>query len=202
MKKFAAVTAALVVVGVSALAVAPAANAETPTPQAAPVVTSDAAPQGALDPATFEGRLVVAVPSGHEVVVNVKAGEAPAVVKQIQSADAAGKAQKLGQVVAPLAGCGENVRSLAGPFGYATSVQGCAVIGYPGYQREYHWYKESDVSICTHGKGFNSSNAATWYNTGCQDGNWLVPWGNTLAYTQMQGLSLSGATGAAYVWRA
>lgn len=136
------------------------------------------------------------------VLVFCPVSEAPAVVKQIQSADAAGKAQKLGQVVAPLAGCGENVRSLAGPFGYATSVQGCAVIGYPGYQREYHWYKESDVSICTHGKGFNSSNAATWYNTGCQDGNWLVPWGNTLAYTQMQGLSLSGATGAAYVWRA
>ncbi len=84
-----------------------------------------------------------------------------------------------------------------------TSVQGCAVFGYPGYQREYYWENASDVTLCTKGKGFNASQAAVWHSTGCGNGDaYRVPWGNVLAYTQMQGMSSSWATGAAYLWRA
>ena len=83
-----------------------------------------------------------------------------------------------------------------------TSVQGCAVAGYPGYQREYSWSKTSDAGLCTKGKGFNSSNAGTWYSTACSSGNWTVPWGNVLAYTQLQGMSTAGVVGATYDWRA
>jgi hypothetical protein len=171
----------------------------TPGPLADP--DTDLVPAGALDPATFEGTLVVAVPSGAEVVVNVKAGQAETVAAEIRAADSDGTLSASPR--SPRAvGCGVQVRSVAYPTGYATSVKGCAVMGYPGYKREYKWEVTSDVNICTKGRGFASNNAATWFSTGCGGGSYSVPWGNVLAYTQMQGLSMSGLTGATYVWRA
>jgi hypothetical protein len=156
----------------------------------------------ALDLATFEGPLVVATPSGAEVVVDVKAGQASVMAETIQAADIDGTLDSL-PIRSSRAGCGQKVRSVAGIGNtYATSVQGCAVIGYPGYRREYVWENTSDVYLCTRARGFNAV-VATWYSTGCGGGaTFLVPWGNTLAYTQMQGSSMSWATGAAYVWRA
>lgn len=158
---------------------------------------------GALDPATFEGPLIVATPSGSELVVDVKAGEAQAVADAIQAADIDGTLDSMA-IRTSRAGCGQKVRSVAGMANtYATSVQGCAVIGYPGYRREYVWVNDSDVHLCTRARGFGGNNAAVWYSTGCGGGaTFLVPWGNTLAYTQMQGTSMSWATGAAYLWRA
>lgn len=201
-RKF-ALGVAVVAAAISTLAIAPAANA-TPAPAAATqAVTADVAPPAvALDPSTFSGPLVIAVPSGHEVVVNVKAGDAPKVIADVQAADRAGKTQTLGKVMASMSGCGETVHSVAGPGTWWTSVQGCAVAGYNGYNRQYHWENGSDVELCTNGRGYNSSHAAAWYSTGCSGGDYSVPWGNVLAYTQMQGFSLSGVTGAAYLWRA
>ena len=94
------------------------------------------------------------------------------------------------------------VRSVAGPGTWWDSVKGCAVAGYNGYRREYHWENTSDVELCTNGNGYNSSHKQAWYSTGCNGGNPTVPWGNVLAYTQMQGFSLSGVTGASYLRRA
>ena len=190
-------TSVLLATGCAAPAMAAQAGtkpaAETPTVQG-----------GGLDPATFEGTLVVATPSGAEVAVDVRAGEAPFVADTIQAADAAGALASLPFRTSRAVGCGQKVRSVAGIANtYATSVQGCAVIGYPGYRREYVWENTSDVSLCTKARGFNASNAPTWYTTGCGNGaTFLVPWGNTLAYTQMQASSMSWATGAAYLWRA
>ena len=75
------------------------------------------------------------------------------------------------------------------------------MFGYPGYWRPYNWVNTSDMYICTNGRGYNSSAAASWYSTGCNGGVNDVPWGNVLAYTQMQGMSLSGVTGASYDWK-
>lgn len=126
-------------------------------------------------------------------------GEAPGVIKAVRDADAAGKLQTLGKTVAPMAGCGETVRAVAGPGVWWNSVQGCAVIGYPGYSREYNWVNTSSGYICTNGRGYTASGVAGWYSTSCSGGAHLVPWGNTLAYTQMRGMSLSGGIGT-YDW--
>lgn len=200
--KFASAVAAAILVGIGVIAGAPAANAtlsaRNPAPQEAPSGTID----GPLDPTSFEGELIVAVPSGREIIVHVEKGEAPELIEQVRSEDAAGISPTRGRILQARAGCGEKVRSVAGQFGWMTSVQGCAVAGCPGYQREYAWSKTSDTGLCTKGKGFNSTNTATWYSTACSGGNWSVPWGNVLAYTQMQGLSTAGVVGATYDWRA
>ncbi|GAA0434552.1 hypothetical protein [Leifsonia naganoensis] len=199
--KFTSALAVAVLASIGTIAGATGANAMLPESEAPTSDVPGEVRNGALDPATFEGELIVAVPSGHEVIVTVEAGEAPSVIEEVQAADATGSPQGQGRVVQSRAGCGEKVRSVAGMFGYSTSVQGCAVAGYPGYQRSYSWSKTSDTSVCTKGKGFNGNNA-TWFSTSCSSGSWSVPWGNVLAYTQMQGMSLAGVVGATYDWRA
>lgn len=90
---------------------------------------------GAIDPTTFEGPLVVATPSGAELVVDVRAGKALEVAEAIQEADRQGSLDTLA-IRTSRTGCGQKVRSVGGIANtWATSVQGCAVIGYPGYRR-------------------------------------------------------------------
>ncbi|WP_290474030.1 hypothetical protein [Leifsonia sp. 71-9] len=199
--KFTSALAVAVLAGIGTIAGSASASATPPESEPSAIGVPGEAIDGALDPATFAGELIVAVPSGQDVVVTVEAGEAPSVIEEVQAADATGSPQSHGRVEQSRAGCGETVRSVAGMFGYTTSVQGCAVAGYPGYQRSYSWSKTSDTSVCTKGKGFNGNNA-TWYSTSCSSGSWSVPWGNVLAYTQMQGMSLAGVVGATYDWRA
>lgn len=155
-----------------------------------------------LDPDTFAGPVLIATPSG-EVYADVKAGELRAVAREIRA-----NAQK-GQIdqnnsVTPNASCGVWLNTVAGPATWWYSGDGCAVFGYTGYQRQYAWANTSSVTICAKARGFNSSGVETFYYLGCIAGGSSrapsVPWGNTLAYTGMQGLSVSGLT-AGYQWR-
>ncbi len=66
-------------------------------------------PDGSLDPATFEGPLLVALPSGSEVMAVVAAGEAASVAAEIRAADAAGDLSRH-VVQTRAAGCGVKVR--------------------------------------------------------------------------------------------
>ena len=203
-----AVFASIVLVGAVALP-ANAATNTTLTPSPAPAVT------GSLDLATYAGTLDIATPNG-EVIVTVKAGEGPAVTAQVRQNASNGvplargvEAQQAAVTAIAAATCGSRLNEVAGVGYYAKSVQGCAVIGYPGYQREYDWFNTSDVGICALGNGYNASGTQGWYGIGCIDSGksyyyyyyyYSVPWGNTLAYTQVEAMSMSGVTGASYQW--
>ncbi|CAN5178496.1 hypothetical protein BH09ACT6_BH09ACT6_12120 [soil metagenome] len=168
---------------------------------AAQTTTQDGA--GTLDPATYEGTMEVATPSGG-VVVEVRAGEALEVAKRVREAAAMGEADKYGTLLPAGVSCGDRVNSVAGPATYWDSIDGCAVFGYPGYQRGYRWFNTSSVTICASGRGYNSKGASGWYSAGCLSGGAsttrMIPWGNVLAYTKMSAISISGATGGAYQW--
>jgi len=158
---------------------------------------------GSLDPETYSGALLVATPEGDEVPVMVNSGEAPEVIARIRTESANGTLAASRDMSVAAVSCGVFVNAVALPFSYSTSPQGCAVAGYPGYQREYRWNNTSDVELCTQGKGFvNNGTLEVYQSTGCTSGAYSVSWGNSLAYTQMKGMSLSGATGAAYQFRA
>ncbi len=171
---------------------------------------------GVLDPSTFEGPVLVATPDG-EVLVEVAAGELEEVAEEIRGDVAAGiitpsrnlaqgEAGALAEAspntdVGILGTCSTWQNAVASPFGYALSGTGCAVFGYEGYERQYAWRNNSDVTACLQALGFNSSGAQSWYSLGCTPTSGVnVSWGNVLAYTQVRGLSVSGATGAGYSW--
>ncbi|PZF10427.1 hypothetical protein DEI98_09240 [Curtobacterium sp. MCLR17_034] len=158
---------------------------------------------GTLDPETYSGALLVATPEGDEVPVMVKSGEAPEAIARIRTQAVDGTLATSREMSAAAVSCGVFVNAIASPFGYAVSPQGCAVAGYRGYQREYRWNNTSDVELCAQGKGFvNNGTTEVYQSTGCTSGAYSVSWGNSLAYTQMKGMSLSGVTGAAYQFRA
>lgn len=188
-------TAALV------FAFAPAANA-APSTQ---VVATEEVPvdhpvSGVLDPATFEGPVLIATTAG-EIPITVKKGELLGKAKNVRAAVARGDSvQNLSNATA-LASCGSWHNAVALPTSYATSANGCAVAGYSGYTRPYSWSNQSDVTACVRGKGYKGS-TVIWQGLGaCNSANDVrVPWGNVLAYTQTSGRSLSGVTGAAYRW--
>jgi hypothetical protein len=158
-----------------------------------------------LDPATYEGILVVVTDIG-EFVVKVRKGEAALFLNRpdgkFSSLSEAAK-EIIRRSMAPEIDCGQWVRSVAGPGVYWDSIDGCAVAGYPGYVREYSWSNGSDMMVCVQGRGWNDS-GAIWGSLGCSDqgATFGVHWGNSLAYTKVRGMSLSGVTGAAYSWRA
>lgn len=201
--------AAVAIAGAALIATitVPAANAETDAKVALPVAAdhTETLTNGSLDPDTFEGPVRIATTAG-EVLIKVSAGELPSKAAAVRAEVAEGKlapsAIKSGPDASILAGGCDNWQlAVAGPFGYANSTPGCAVFGYPGYERIYNWANGSNVQLCVQAKGWNGAGAETWYVLGCQGNqDWLVPWGNTLAYTQVRGKSLSGATGAGYSW--
>jgi hypothetical protein len=190
---------AVIIALVSPCVIASSAVASTVTEASQPVMDA----KSPLDPATYAGKLAVATPVG-DVMVTVDAGEAPSMIRDIRSAAERGEAGSFGPVLRAGTGCGSMVRSVAGPGIYWVTVDGCAVAGYPGYKREYRWNNRSDVLMCADGRGFTSSGARTWYSASCtyDTATVSVPWGNVLAYTEMQAMSGSGATGAAFEWRA
>ncbi|GIT78843.1 hypothetical protein LLS1_05120 [Leifsonia sp. LS1] len=96
--KFASAIAVAVVAGIGAVAGAPPANSAPPVENSIAPEVPTGAIDGPLDPSTFEGEIVVAVPSGHEIVVSVEKGEAPAVIAQVRSDDAAGAAPTRGRM--------------------------------------------------------------------------------------------------------
>ena len=168
---------------------------------ATPTVTQSAG--DVLDPATFSGAMEVATPYGN-YLVDVEPGDAARVAEKVREAAATGDAEAFGPPLAPGLSCGDRINSVAGPGTYWDSVNGCAVFGYPGYQRGYRWYNTSSVTICASGRGYNSKGAAGWYTAGCLSGGAsttrMVPWGNVLSYTKMSALSVSTVTGASYQW--
>lgn len=159
-----------------------------------------------IDPTTFAGTMIVATPTA-DVVVSVVAGDAEATARRIQTAVAEGgaeSARELGSVMPPQTGCGDRQRSIAGMGTYIDSVDGCAVFGYDGYQRIYHWYNTTgNIGICASGRGYSGS-IAKWYSVGCISGgsdySASVPWGNVLAYTKMSAMATSTVTGGTYDW--
>ena len=70
--------------------------------------------------------------------------------------------------------------------GYGPVSRGCGIAGHPGYYKPYRWTYGAAASICSLGIGYNSSNKATWYYTGCAGGTRTVPWGNNLATSQFK----------------
>lgn len=167
---------------------------------------SEEPPTGPLDENTYSGPVLVATIAG-DVLVVVDAGELMAVAARVRADVAAGTldpsegeaAQEVETFKA--GGCRDWANAVASPFGYAASTNGCAVIGYPGYQRIYNWNNGSDVQICVQAKAFTSTAGQTWSSIGCQGNrDFSVSWGNTFAHTQVRGRSLSGATGASYIW--
>ncbi|WP_139256736.1 hypothetical protein [Herbiconiux ginsengi] len=161
---------------------------------------------GTLDPLTYEGSVIVATTAG-DVLTTVHAGELPEVAASIRARVAAGTLDPTtaGEAdgVQPLksGGCHDWANAVAGAFSYAESTTGCAVIGYPGYNRVYNWSNKSGVQLCVQAKSFKSPGGMAWTAIGCQGGKDVsVSWGNTFAYTQVRGQSLSSVTGAAYIW--
>lgn len=156
-----------------------------------------------IDPDLFSGTVIVATPQG-EVVTRVSAGQLEQRILDVRAAASNGDMTKYALKTKGV-GCGVWVYSIASPGGYAQSIDGCAVAGYPGYVRTYNWSNASDVSVCTQGRGWNGS-SAVWRSMGCigwsgqGQSSGTVQWGNVLAYTKMSGLSASGVTGAAYRW--
>lgn len=190
-----------VAVGTLALSamLVPAANAETEQATDAPI--TDSPVSGTLDPSTFEGPVLIATESG-EYLTYVNSGELINTAQSVRN-DVAKGVEPAGATTdaAARATCGTWHNAVAGPSVWWTSVDGCAVFGYPGYVRYYSWENMSDVSACVQGKGWNSSGAATWTSLGCTDNaDVAVAWGNVLAYTQVKGVSISTVTGAAYQW--
>lgn len=183
---------------VSLLAVALAVSLSSPAiADASSDQPSNAKVNGPLDPATFSGTMIVATVDG-DVAVTVEKGEAASVANKIQADAVKGKVPPTTD-----AQCNAPSNSYAPPTGYSTSVQGCAVFGYRGYTRYYNWTNNTDGStICTKGNGYNSSGNQFWYSTGCKaagaSGSVVVPWGNVLAYTQMQGYAPGGS--GFYTW--
>jgi len=163
-----------------------------------------------LDPATYEGRLVVATEQG-DIVVNVEAGEAQAFMdRENGSVEALSpEANEIidggSKMAARGAGCNVWIDAVAGPNRWAETVDGCAVAGYAGYTLPMSWANKSDVNLCVQGRGWTgaSSGTMTWKALGCGSGaaDVKVPWGNSLAYTKARGTSVSVVTGAAYRWR-
>lgn len=49
--------------------------------------------------------------------------------------------------VQTMAACNGWIRSVARPFDFMKSQDGCAVVGYPGYVRQYVWQNSSDMTI-------------------------------------------------------
>ncbi len=83
------------------------------------------------------------------------------------------------------------------PWGYwgPTALANCGVFGYPGFKRGYAWSTPwwSSASMCVQGRGYNSSQKATWYGLGCgSSGDGMVPWGNVLATPAARGESYNG----------
>lgn len=189
--------ATLVILGATA---APA-TAHTSHEGLEPSITP--AEQGVIDPTTFSGPLVVATDMG-DIAVVVEPGEAQAFMDRADgrleslSHRASRIITRFKNSPSPLAPCGVWLNALASPFGYAESIDGCAVVGYPGYKRQYEWSNQSDVTICAQGRGWDPS--VKWTSLGCGGGKTLVPWGNSIAYTKVKAISTSGVTGAAYRW--
>lgn len=185
--------------------------AATPAQAESPVETggsTDAVVRtdGALGPATFAGTAIVATTAG-DVVVEVESGQLLPTAARIRADVAAGWDPAAavdgtggGDGTVKAGGCRDWANAVASPFGYASSTAGCAVLGYPGYQRVYNWSNGSDVQMCVRAKSFSGASQG-WTSIGCQGNrDFFVPWGNTFATTQVQAKSLSGVTGAAYIW--
>jgi hypothetical protein len=189
----------------AALFAPPTANAAAFTSAEETVQLADAT--GALDPNTFAGPVQIATTKG-EVIVNVKAGGLPEAIIKVRTAVQNGTLDPSQPLPGdPTGSCDtwKTGTALIGG-GWTTSLNGCAVVGYPGYVRPYSWANGSDVQGCVRAKGFtpNGTGGGTqgWYTLGCVDSNNVgVPWGNVLAYTQVQARSLSIATGMGYKWR-
>ncbi len=180
---------------------APAANASSTAMHYLPAaLTANHSTSGPLDPATFAGNVLIATPSG-DVAVTVRAGQLKAKAASVRAAVARGLQPSALSTFSTTGTCSEWHQAVAGPDSWWVSSDGCAVFGYVGYERPYSWINESDVEACVAGKGFDSSGSQIWGSMGCQDASDVyVPWGNVLAYTQTEGLSLSSVTGAAYQW--
>ncbi|MCS5714552.1 hypothetical protein NVV95_08300 [Herbiconiux sp. CPCC 205716] len=165
---------------------------------------SQESPSGPLDEDTYAGPVLIATTEG-DVYVVVQAGELMTVAAQVRAEVAAGTLdpRELADETKELraGGCRDWANAVASPFGYAASTNGCAVIGYPGYTRTYNWNNGSDVQICVQAKAFTSPGVQSWSSIGCQGNrDFAVAWGNTFAHNQVRGRSLSGATGASYIW--
>lgn len=198
------------------IGVAPAAQATSPATTVAD--TSNQSTDGQPDPSTYEGNIIVATDKG-DVVVSVKAGEAalfldradgsldslPAKAAQIvEQSGVSVEDARAGLLsdadVGILAACGIWMNSVAGPGTYWTSVDGCAVAGYPGYYRGYTWSTGGTYLICAQARGWNPG--ATWYGIGCSStgGGASVPWGNSFAYTKMRANSILTVFPTGYSW--
>lgn len=202
-------TFALVLGGATA-AQAASSEANEPAPESLGQQVSVSQDETTLDPATYEGTLIVATPEG-DVYVDVAAGEAAlfadrtdgsleSLPEQAQELIASQPQARIDAARAD-GGCGNWQNAVAGPGVYWESVNGCAVIGYNGYQRTYSWSNQGNMTICVQGR--SGSNA--WYTLGCAGpggghSDVAVPWGNVLNYTKVKGQSVSTVTTAAYVF--
>ncbi|MCS5718823.1 hypothetical protein N1027_11825 [Herbiconiux sp. CPCC 205763] len=201
-----AFTTAVIGATMIALMAAPAAYASQDAPPTVRGGEPSPSPSGTLDPLTYEGSVIVATTKG-DVLTTVNAGELPEVAASIRARvadgtldpETAGEAEGVEQLKS--GGCHDWANAVAGAWSYAESTTGCAVIGYPGYDRVYNWSNKSGVQLCVQAKGFKSPGGSYWAGIGCQGGkDFYVPWGNTFAYTQVRGQALSWVTGAAYTW--
>lgn len=192
-RSVAALAAGLTLAALTVVTPAMADDLVEPAPPA-----EDAPVSGALDPTTFEGEVFVLTPQG-PVQTEVKAGELPTAAAAIREEVAAGRMTTDAEA---LKSCLAWRNAVAGPATWWTSGNGCAIIGYVGSTWGYQWNNASDMMICARGKGF-TNNGIYWPSAGCSNsgGGVTVQWGNTLAYAQMKGLSISTITAAAYNWR-
>jgi hypothetical protein len=165
-----------------------------------------------VDPEAYAGPLVVATEAG-DILVEVSPGEAAEFLDRadgrLESLSVAARRIVADAGVDLDSGLGVNAvdaecnvwqREVATPFVYMPSLDGCAVVGYPGYSRPYRWQNWSSVTVCVQGRGW--APGETWRSIGCSGdgGSTIVPWGNSIAYTKVKAMSVSGATGAAYNW--
>lgn len=156
---------------------------------------------GLIDPATFEGPLVVATDTG-DITVELTPGQASAFANRTDARieSLSSEAQGIIEHQRVPDACGVWINAVAGPNVWWDSVDGCAVVGYPGYVRPYEWANATSITACVRARGWNPGEV--WISIGCGGGGSAsIPWGNSLAYTKVSGMSLSGVTGAAYRWK-
>lgn len=181
-----------------------------PSVAANAAVENEVAPavEDGLDPATFEGPMIVATTQG-EIVVDVSAGEAllfadrtdgdiASIPAQGRAILGEGSAAKSADAAADT--CSGWKMATSGAAGnYLESTQGCAVFGYEGYERPYSYQNESDYTLCVSAR--TGSNG--WEEMGCSGpaggaADVMVSWGNTLNYTKVKAASI--AFPGHYIW--
>lgn len=157
-----------------------------------------------LDPDTFEGPVLVGTAEG-EVFTTVAAGELRERAAVIRADVAEGRMtvddyNRSTDAVIAAAGCQDWQMAVGGPGVYWTSTPGCALFGYPGMIRSYQWANNSNGYGCANALGFsgpdaNNAYTPTFWGIGCVGGGSVgsgsVVWGNVLAYTKTQGMSIS-----------